>query len=168
MKKLSEFEEIGLSVGSLVTKKNKAYGNSFEKSCGILKILFPNGVQPKQYNSMLTIVRVLDKLFRISVDKDAFGESPWKDICGYSILEVEKNERSKKEEGKETFNSMLRGIKDATDYMEGKTQKGTTHKFMECPMCNTLVPEMDLITSSSEPMCKKCFNAFESNVKEEE
>jgi len=37
---------------------------------------------------MLAITRVLDKLFRLATRKDAFGESPWNDICGYAILGI--------------------------------------------------------------------------------
>ena len=82
------FKNIGEEIGELVQRKNQAYGNSFGKSGEILKILYPQGVQPEQYNDMLTIVRVLDKLFRIATDKDALGENPWEDICGYSILAI--------------------------------------------------------------------------------
>ena len=84
----TEFEEIGKKIGELVAIKNKAYGDSFSKSGEILKQLFPNGVQPDQYQDLLTIVRIIDKLFRIATKKDALGENPWKDICGYSILAI--------------------------------------------------------------------------------
>lgn len=90
----SEFERIGLEIGSLVTSKNAAYGSAFEKAGDILRILFPNGVPPEKFTDMLAMVRVIDKLFRIATSKKAFGESPWRDIGGYSILEVEKDERN--------------------------------------------------------------------------
>jgi hypothetical protein len=45
---------------------------------------------------MLAITRILDKLFRIATRKDAFGESPFKDIAGYGILGVS-NDESKEE-----------------------------------------------------------------------
>ena len=80
------FEEIGKTIGALVEEKNEAYGDSFQRSQEILKVLFPDGVQPNQYRDMLGMVRVIDKMFRIATDKDAFGESPWKDITGYGIL----------------------------------------------------------------------------------
>jgi hypothetical protein len=35
---------------------------------------------------MLAVVRILDKLFRIANDKNAFNEDPWQDIAGYGIL----------------------------------------------------------------------------------
>jgi hypothetical protein len=82
------FEEIGQEIGRLVETKNAAYGDSFSKSCKILEILFPDGVKPDQYRDLLTMTRVIDKMFRIATDKDAMGESPYADIAGYSILSV--------------------------------------------------------------------------------
>ena len=97
------FEEIGKTIGALVEEKNIAYGDSFSRSQEIIKILYPDGVKPEQYTDMLAITRVIDKLFRIATKKDAFGESPWKDICGYSILGIANDEKAsveaKKKEG---------------------------------------------------------------------
>ena len=87
-----KFISIANSVGELVQEKNKAYGDSFAKSQEIVRILFPDGVQPGQYRDMLAITRVIDKLFRIATKKDAFGESPWRDICGYAILGIANDE----------------------------------------------------------------------------
>ena len=87
-----KFEKIGHDIGLLVQDKNRAYGDSFAKADQILKILYPDGVQPEQYTDMLAITRVLDKLFRIATDKDALGESPWRDIAGYSILSIASDE----------------------------------------------------------------------------
>jgi ribosome biogenesis protein Nip4 len=91
-----KFEKIGTEIGQLVEQKNAAYGSSFKKSEEILKVLYPNGIQPDQYKDMLAITRILDKLFRIATRKDAFGESPFKDIAGYGILGVS-NDESKEE-----------------------------------------------------------------------
>jgi hypothetical protein len=95
-----DYEETAASVGKLVAEKQKAYGDSFNKSCKILEVLFPDGVQPENYKDFLAVTRVIDKLFRIATDKDALGESPWKDIMGYALLslsadmeEKEKNEK---------------------------------------------------------------------------
>ena len=83
-----KFEKIGTEIGQLVDEKNAAYGSSFEKSQQILKVLYPEGIQPDQYQDMLAITRIIDKLFRIATKKDAFGESPFKDIAGYGILGI--------------------------------------------------------------------------------
>lgn len=82
------YKEIGEEIGNLVQEKNEAYGDSFGQACRILEVLYPNGIQPAQYRDALAITRVIDKLFRLANKKDAFGESPWRDICGYAILGV--------------------------------------------------------------------------------
>ena len=93
---VSRFEEIAAEIGALVTEKNKSYGDSFRRSGEFLSILYPNGIAPAQYRAALAMIRVIDKLFRIATRKDAFGESPWKDVCGYSILSIaaEETERA--------------------------------------------------------------------------
>lgn len=88
------FESIGNDIGKLVQQKNAAYGDSFSKSQKILEILYPDGVKVTEYQDMLTLVRVIDKLFRIATKKDALGESPWTDICGYAILGVANDTRT--------------------------------------------------------------------------
>lgn len=91
-----KYQEIGEDIGKLVQEKNEAYGDSFGQACRILEVLYPNGIQPAQYRDALAITRVIDKLFRLANKKDAFGESPWRDICGYSILGVANDESDKK------------------------------------------------------------------------
>lgn len=86
IKSSSHYTDIGKSIGKLVDEKNKAYGDSFNKSSDFLKLLYPNGVSPEQYADMLGIIRVFDKLMRIANSKNAFGEDPWKDIVGYGLL----------------------------------------------------------------------------------
>jgi hypothetical protein len=90
----SDFETIGKQVGQLCAEKNTAYGDSFGQSCRILEVLYPEGIQPSQYRDALAVTRVIDKLFRLANKKDAFGESPWKDICGYAILGIANDQES--------------------------------------------------------------------------
>jgi hypothetical protein len=85
-KPVGKYEEIGGEIGRLVDAKQKAYGRSFDKSSRILTILYPDGIRLKQYDDILAVVRILDKLFRIATDKHAFGESPWQDVAGYALL----------------------------------------------------------------------------------
>ena len=95
MRSKPDFEKIGRDVGQLVAEKNQAYGDSFGQACRILEVLYPNGIQPNQYKDALAITRVIDKLFRLANKKDAFGESPWRDICGYAVLGVANDEHVK-------------------------------------------------------------------------
>jgi len=88
----SDLVDTALSVAELVSEKNAAYGDSFSRSGEVLKILYPSGVRPDQYGDMLALVRVIDKQFRIAAKKDAFGESPWRDILGYALLSVVRGE----------------------------------------------------------------------------
>ncbi len=80
------YVELGKTVGDLVQKKQVAYGDSFGKSSQILEILYPDGIKREQYRDMLTLIRIIDKLFRIATRKDAFGENPYMDIAGYGLL----------------------------------------------------------------------------------
>lgn len=91
----NNYKLIGEQIGKLVEEKNSAYGSSFAECHKILSVLYPNGIKPEQYTDALAIIRVIDKLFRIANKKDAFGESPWRDIAGYAILGIS-NDESKK------------------------------------------------------------------------
>jgi hypothetical protein len=81
-----KYEELGREIGELVDQKNAAYGDSFRKSGNIMRELYPKGIRTEQYDDALAMIRIIDKLFRIATDKDAFGENPWRDIAGYAIL----------------------------------------------------------------------------------
>ena len=87
------FEEIGAEIGRLVAEKNAAYGDSYAKAGCFLRLCYPNGIRPDQYDDALCIVRIFDKQMRIATDRDAFGESPYRDITGYGILGVCQSER---------------------------------------------------------------------------
>jgi len=81
-----KYEKLGREIGRLVDEKQKAYGDSFGKSGAMLRILYPDGISITQYDDMLAIVRIIDKLFRIATDKEALGENPFRDIAGYGLL----------------------------------------------------------------------------------
>ncbi len=80
------FEKLGTEIGALVETKQAAYGDSFGRSGEVLRQMYPNGVKPEQLDDMLAVARVVDKLFRIATDRDALGESPWRDVAGYGLL----------------------------------------------------------------------------------
>ena len=87
-----DYENLARDIGKLVAEKNKAYGDSFGEASKILEVLYPNGIPISGYRDALALIRVIDKLFRLANKKDAFGESPWRDICGYAILGVANDE----------------------------------------------------------------------------
>lgn len=91
----NEYEKTALEIAKLVSKKQIQYGDSFSNSHKIFEVLYPNGVKPEQMKDFLVIVRIVDKLFRLSRG-DQGDESAWSDINGYSLLALV---RSKKESG---------------------------------------------------------------------
>lgn len=95
---LELFEGAARSIAHLVAEKNLAYGSSFDQAGEILKILYPHGIQPEQMTDALAIVRCLDKFFRIATHKQAFGEDPWRDVMGYSLLATTREQRMEKRE----------------------------------------------------------------------
>ena len=94
------YRDLGAAIGELVETKQAAYGDSFGKSGDVMRILYPNGIGTAQLDDALTVVRVLDKLFRIATDRDALGESPWRDVAGYALLATKRveSQRSTKQE----------------------------------------------------------------------
>lgn len=82
----SKFEEVAAEIGALVAEKNAAYGDSFAKTGAFLELLYPTGIRPDQFGDALCLVRIFDKMMRIANQKNAFGESPYRDIAGYGIV----------------------------------------------------------------------------------
>jgi len=82
---VGKYESLGKAIGALVDRKNKQYGDAFNRGGSILEVLYPDGVRPEQYRDMLGVIRVVDKLFRVANGKQG-GEDPWQDIAGYGLL----------------------------------------------------------------------------------
>jgi ribonuclease HIII len=89
---LNKFEKIASNLATILSMKNDAYGNAFDKTTQILTLLYPNGIKVDQFKDVHVIVRMLDKLSRIARDNDPTGESPYMDIAGYSILALARDE----------------------------------------------------------------------------
>jgi hypothetical protein len=84
------YEMRGRDIGANTDLKNKTYGDAFRKIADIIKIMYPDGVSVERMGDFTLVVRVLDKLCRISCgDKKAFEENPWRDVCGYGLLGME-------------------------------------------------------------------------------
>lgn len=88
-------QELCELLGSLVTDKQRQYGDSVAKTTEQLRILWPAGIQVHHYGDMQLVVRILDKLCRVAArgpeGTDLGGESPYLDLAGYGILGVRKD-----------------------------------------------------------------------------
>ncbi len=90
-----DYLALAAEIGALVEAKQKSYGDSFGKSGAVMRILYPAGIKTEQLDDALTVVRMLDKIFRVATDRDALGESPFRDIAGYALLAAARVEAGK-------------------------------------------------------------------------
>ena len=99
---VDNYVKLGEEIGILVGKKQEAYGDSFGRSGAVLREMFPDGIKPSQYGDLLTIARILDKLFRLANHPQAFNESPYRDICGYALLGMGRHTHKETEDDENT------------------------------------------------------------------
>jgi hypothetical protein len=137
------YENLGKSIGHLVASKQKQYGNSVKRAANIFNILYPEGIQPYQYQDVLLVVRILDKLSRIAErgpDLDSGGESPYKDIAGYGLLGQAKDEKTRWENTgySEPEKSPLLSEYPVTP-REQSTESSATHNGNQVSQC-TIYP----------------------------
>lgn len=100
------YEAAGIELGQLLDEKQIQYGDSFSQSGDFLKLLYPNGVEPKDYTHMLCLVRIFDKMARIaSPSRSLDTESPFKDLAGYGMLGDKEWDRERKLNDADTTNS---------------------------------------------------------------
>lgn len=92
---MTTFREVAEQVGQLVTEKDAAYGSAVQTAPQALALLFPDGILPGRYGDASLLVRMWDKMMRIAHRKDAFGESPYRDIAGYGVLGACRDEQPK-------------------------------------------------------------------------
>ena len=55
---MPDYHKIGSEVGALVKEKNAAYGDSFGRAQEVLSTLYPNGIQPEQYQDMFKLAKI--------------------------------------------------------------------------------------------------------------
>ena len=90
------YEGLGRQIGALVDKKQLEYGDSFGRCGAIVRVLYPNGIRPDQYDDALAVVRIIDKLFRIATRAETDQESPYRDIGGYALLGVQHDSKRRR------------------------------------------------------------------------
>ena len=85
----------GAEVIALVRAKNTSYGDSIGRSARMLTLLFPDGIHPDLYDRLHFIVRMLDKLCRLSsleLSQKA-EEDAWSDLAGYALAALVQSKR---------------------------------------------------------------------------
>ena len=96
-KDMDKFHKISYTLANLLAMKERNYGQSFNLTGDILRIMAPDGIKPDQYDEVLTVVRTIEKLFRVMKGAPD-EESPYLDIAGYAMLalarEHDKNDKT--------------------------------------------------------------------------
>ena len=88
------FEQRGQKIGALVDSKQAQYGDAIQVSEEILRVLYPDGVPANKQGDMLLIVRIIDKLCRLTRGNGEGGEDAWADIAGYGLLGMRHREQA--------------------------------------------------------------------------
>lgn len=92
---LGKFAEAGLALGILVQDKQAQYGDMISAMGPLLRVLYPAGISPDQYDDLALVIRICDKLGRISRGNGQGDESPFRDIAGYGLLGAAGQQRKK-------------------------------------------------------------------------
>ncbi len=93
-----QYEKIGGYIGGLVDSQSRAFMESFRRAADILRILYPIGIKPVQYEEFLAQERVIDQQFQIAAQKTGAGENPWQHIAGYALLKCRDIDMGEKSE----------------------------------------------------------------------
>ena len=84
----SRLQSLAMEVAWTVSEKEQQYGNVYEEYKFILAYLYPNGIPVKGFDSALAVIRIVDKLCRLTRGNGEGGEDAWRDIAGYAILQM--------------------------------------------------------------------------------
>lgn len=80
------YEQAGQEIGKIVDSKQAQYGDMISAMGPILRILYPSGISPAQYDDLALVVRIMDKVGRITRGNGKGNESPYLDLAGYGLL----------------------------------------------------------------------------------
>ena len=99
------YKDLGQEVGQFTDDKREQYGDSVSFVSAALHHACPDGIPPYQYDNVLLCARMLDKVCRILTrgadGLDKGSESPYKDLAGYALIGVAKDEISAAAAGRE-------------------------------------------------------------------
>jgi hypothetical protein len=92
---LGRFPAAGLQIGLLVANKQGQYGDTISSMGPLLKVLYPDGIGHDQYDDLALIVRIMDKIGRITKGNGQGAEDAWGDLAGYALLGQAGRQRKK-------------------------------------------------------------------------
>jgi hypothetical protein len=81
-----DFAAICTSLAVTLTEKNAKYGNSFAVTGDFLRLLWPSGCKPEDFDRVMLCARMFDKMKRLAAAVDGDDEDPLLDLAGYAVL----------------------------------------------------------------------------------
>ena len=91
-KPVSQYVGVAANIGALAEGKLAAHGDTTGNTGKILRVLYPDGIAPDQYDDMLSIARILERICCIATDKQSLGEALFTDIAEAGILGLIKSQ----------------------------------------------------------------------------
>lgn len=74
---------LGIEIGSIVDVKNEQYGQAWKRSAEFIRLLWGDNITADQYPNVLLLVRMFDKMCRIS---QGHLDDSFEDIAGYALI----------------------------------------------------------------------------------
>jgi len=84
----NDFHALASELADMLTDKNRKYGDSYARMAHVLPIFYPDGVPGEHLLDAVFILRIVDKLMRISSAQKDDDEDAVADIAGYAILRM--------------------------------------------------------------------------------
>ena len=81
-----DFHEVASSLADTLAEKNAAYGNSYAVTGDFLRLLWPAGCKPEDFDKVMLCARMFDKMKRLAASKPGDDEDPLLDLAGYAVL----------------------------------------------------------------------------------
>ena len=80
------FAAVCANLAVTLTEKNARYGNSFAVTGDFLRLLWPDGCKPDDFDRIMLCARMFDKMKRLATAKPGDDEDPLLDLAGYAVL----------------------------------------------------------------------------------
>lgn len=81
-----DFHGVASELADTLTEKNARYGNSFAVTGNFLRLLWPDGCKPEDFDRVMLCARMFDKMKRLAAAQSGDDEDPLLDLAGYAVL----------------------------------------------------------------------------------
>lgn len=83
----ANFENVAKQIVDSVKAAERETGNCFTKSTEVIRILFPAGIPPGKEQEVASMLRIIDKMFRIANNPGSTA-TEWQVLSAYALNAV--------------------------------------------------------------------------------